>query len=142
MARRRSLLRILAVVVVLEAVACVGSAVAPGDTPVPEGAWAGDHASLIVKRSGAHAEFDCASGDITQPLLMNHDGQASADGVYLQGRGGPIRDDVASDPQPARYTVVVKGDKMTLEVVLTGSNEHIGPFTLTLGGDPRVRKCL
>lgn len=124
------------------AAACTSSTpVAPGDR-VAEGAWGGLHVALTVTNGGAHVEFDCASGDIANPIVMDGQGHFTADGVYVRGHPGPIAVGTDPDPQPAMYSGRVDGTAMTLDVLLTRSNQTIGPFALTRGADARVNKCL
>lgn len=116
--------------------------VTPSDGRVAEGAWGGPHVALTVASAGAHLEFDCASGDIARPVDVDVQGRFTADGVYVREHPGPIA--IGADPVrlPARYSGRVDGAAMTLDVLLTGSNETIGPFTLTYGAFARVNKCL
>jgi hypothetical protein len=122
--------------------ACAGMPTTPGaDTAVPNGTWGGEHASLTVTDAGAHAEFDCASGDINRPLAVDAEGRLSVDGVVVLEHAGPIR--IGEEPvrKPARYSGHLEKKTMTLDVILIESNEHFGSFTLTLDNSPRVRKC-
>ena len=121
--------------------ACATSIVGIDDTRVPTGVWGGDHVALTFTEAGAHLEFDCASGDVTVPLTLDKTGRLEVDGVFIREHGGPIRSDEVPDRQPARYSGHVEGQTMTLEVTLTSSNESVGSFTVTLGAEPRVRKC-
>ena len=122
--------------------ACTGLPIAPGaDTTVPTGAWGGEHASLTVSDGGAHAEFDCASGDINQPLAVDAEGRLNVEGVVVLEHPGPIR--IGEEPvrKRARYSGRLDKKTIDLEVILIESNETFGRFTLTLDATPRVRKC-
>ena len=110
-------------------------------TRVPTGIWGGQGLALVVTDAGAHAEFDCASGDIAAPLAIDNDGRFAADGVFIQERAGPVREGEEAERKPARYSGRVDGDTMTLEVALTESKQSIGTFTLRRGATPRVTKC-
>ena len=122
--------------------ACTRSAVVgPDGGRVPIGAWGGQGVALQVTETGAHIEFDCASGEIAQPLMIDNDGRLAVDGVFVQERAGAIRVGEEPERKPARYSGRVDSKTMTLNVVLTESNETMGTFTLTRGADPRVRKC-
>src|SRR6267142_1618957 len=71
-----------AVVLLVASVGCAGMPFALGaDATVPNGTWGGEHASLTVTDAGAHAEFDCASGDIDQPLAVDAEGRLNVEGV-------------------------------------------------------------
>jgi hypothetical protein len=121
--------------------ACATSIVGVDGTRVPTGTWGGDHLALTVTGGGAHLEFDCASGDITAPLTLDSTGRLDVDGVFIREHGGPTRADETPEREPARYSGRVEGQTMTLDVTLTSSKESVGTFTLTLGAEPRVRKC-
>jgi hypothetical protein len=127
----------------LSAVACATSIVGGADgTRVQTGVWGGEHLALTVTESGAHLEFDCASGDVTEPLTVDRDGRLGVDGVYVRGHGGPIRSGEEPERKPARYSGRIEGNTMTLDVTLTDSKESVGTFTLTHGAQPRLRRCL
>jgi hypothetical protein len=108
---------------------------------VASGTWGGRGIALAVTNTGAHAEFDCASGDITKPLTVDSNGRLAVDGVFVRERPGPIREGEESDRKPARYSGRVDGETMTLMVTLTEANQTIGTYTLRHGAAPRVTKC-
>jgi hypothetical protein len=127
----------------LSTVACATSVVGGvDDTRVQTGAWGGEHLALTVTETGAHLEFDCASGDVTEPLTVDREGRLAVDGVYVRGHGGPTRSGEEPDRKPARYSGRIEGNTMTLAVTLTDSKENVGTFTLTHGAQPRLRRCL
>ena len=127
----------------LSTVACATSVVGGADdTRVQTGAWGGEHLALTVTETGAHLEFDCASGDVTEPLTVDREGRLAVDGVYVRGHGGPIRPGEEPDRKPARYSGRIEGNTMTLAVTLTDSKENVGTFTVTHGAQPRLRRCL
>ena len=129
----------LGVLVLGTMVAC--ATLAPDERRVANGMWSGPHVALSVTDTGAHVEFDCASGDIAQPLTLDASGTLSVDGVYVREHGGPIRVGEVPDRNPARYAGRVAGTTLTLDVVLTDSNEKVGSFTLERGAESGVRKC-
>lgn len=122
--------------------ACATSPTGPSDNPVAVGIWGGDHAGLTIVETGAHLEFDCAHGDISQPLMVDRNGNLSVDGVFVREHGGPIPIGEQPDQKPALYAGNVDGATMTLDVTLTGSQEKIGTFRLTYRASPHVVKCL
>jgi hypothetical protein len=131
-----------AVVLFVASAGCAGTPIAPGaDTTVPNGTWGGEHASLAVTDAGAHAEFDCASGEINQPLAIDGEGRLNIEGVVVQEHAGPVR--IGEEPvrKRARYTGHLEKKTIVLDVMLIESNETFGRFTLTLDATPRVRKC-
>ena len=123
--------------------ACVGAMMAGADGDrLLAGTWGGEHVALIVTDAGAHVEFDCAFGDISQPLTVDPDGRLAVDGVYVQERGGPVREGEEPVRKPARYSGRLSGQTLTFDVILIESNDTVGSFTVVRGATPRVRKCM
>ncbi len=114
--------------------ACSGPA-----APDPLGNWGGEGASVVVTASLTQVEFDCAHGQVEGVLALDGQGSFSAEGVYVR-EGGPVPSG-GREAVPARYQGTVAGDRMTLFVVLDGS-EPIGPRQLRRGEEPFLRKCL
>jgi hypothetical protein len=111
-------------------------------TTVQIGGWGGDHAGMSVTGTEATLEFDCAHGSIDGPIPLDDQGRFDIEGLYVQEHGGPI---TISDPPtavPARYSGQVAGNKMTLVVLLTQTQEKIGAYSLTLDAAPHIVKCL
>jgi hypothetical protein len=106
---------------------------------VSTGTWGGDHIILEVSEKGAEVEFDCAHGQVTQPMALNQKGDFDVPGTFSPEHGGPVMRDEAVTSNPARYSGHVGGDTMALTV--TQGKENIGTFTLTRGGQPKLRKC-
>lgn len=106
------------------------------------GSWGGDHISLVVTDTGSSAEFDCASGTISAPLVPDDAGKFAANGTFTPGRGGPILQGDTLPSHPARYTGQVTGNTMTLGIVETDSGTNIGTFTLQRGASAHVFRCL
>jgi hypothetical protein len=121
--------------------ACLASALSPDDGRVPAGTWGGEHVALTVTDAGAHAEFDCASADITQPLTVDRGGRVAVEGVYVREHGGPVRLGEEPDRPRALFSGRLDGKILTIDITLIESKEIIGHFTVTLGSQPRVRKC-
>ena len=95
---------------------------------------------MIVSSSGASIEYDCASGKIDGPIVLDANGGFSARGSYVPEHGGPRRGDDASASR-ARYTGRVRGASMRLTVSLEQSKTPLGAFTLRRGNDPLLTKC-
>ena len=106
---------------------------------IATGTWGGEHMALEVSAKGADAELDCAHGKITQPIVLDNRGDFDAAGTFTREHGGPVRRDEAPTSSPAHYSGRVVGDTMTVTIVL--EKEKLGPFTLTHGGRPLLRKC-
>ena len=110
-------------------------------TALPPGAWGGEHMSLVLSESGGVADFDCAHGRLDEPIATDADGAFDVSGVYVREHGGPIRQGEREDSHPAGYSGVVKGDTMTVTIVLVDTHEAIGTFTLKRGSTGLVVKC-
>ncbi len=112
---------------------------------VPEvvtGDWGGQHLGLVASSSGATLEYDCAAGNINEPIRPDAAGRFSVSGEHYPGHGGPSFSDETPIKRPARYDGRVRGENMTLTVTLTDRNEVLGSFTLRFGRTPYVFKCL
>ena len=130
-------------ILLLSTAACATSIVGGVDgSRVRIGSWGGEHIGLMVSENGAHLEFDCASGDIGEPLTVDREGRLGVDGVYIREHGGPIRSGEEPDRKRARYSGRIEGNALTLDITLIDSNESVGTFTLTHGAEPVIRKCL
>jgi hypothetical protein len=87
-------------------------------------------------------EHDCASGTVDEPLRTDARGRFEARGVHIPLQGGPTRPDDRPARHPARYTGTVDGQSMTLSILLTGTGESLGPFSLRRAAIPRIYRCL
>jgi hypothetical protein len=124
----------------LLALALSGAPTPPGERALPEGAWGGVHVVLTVTGRGGEIEFDCAHGSIAERIVPDGDGRFEASGVFVAERPGPVRQGDEAGKK-ARYSGRVEGGAMTLWVVVEGSDEKLGPFTLERGRRPRLFKC-
>jgi hypothetical protein len=106
---------------------------------VAAGTWGGEHVILEVSKKGAEVEFDCAHGQITQPMTLDQHGDFDTPGTFTPEHGGPVRRDENTPPADARYSGHVDGGAMTLTVTL--GKEKVGSFTLTRDSHPILRKC-
>jgi hypothetical protein len=105
------------------------------------GLWGGEHVRLVVDRSGARLEYDCAESTIDKPIEVDDRGGFTARGVYRPGRGGARRDDEPSASNRVRYSGEVTGDTMKLTVRREENAEILGVFTLKRGADVLLMKC-
>jgi hypothetical protein len=111
--------------------------------PVPTGVWGGEHISLVVTETGATVGYDCAVGRIDGPLPRSQEGDFEARGVHVFERGGPGRlGDPAPTEHPAQYQGWTDGRHMRLTVILSASGKELGTFSLELGRQPLLEKCL
>ena len=102
--------------------------------------WGGTHIGLVITVTGGTVEYDCAEGEILEPIQVTN-GKFDVLGLHYVGMGGPIGVDRVH-PRPARYQGSVKGDNMTMTVTLTDTKEEVGTFNLVRGANPHVVKCL
>jgi hypothetical protein len=136
-------------VVVMALLAC-SSAWAPGSArgdmqsaelrTMTPGVWGGDHIRMVISREGAQLEYDCATGTIDQPIVLDARGAFTAKGSYAPEHGGPRRKGEAAGAR-ARYVGRVSAETMTLTVTLEADAQRVGRFTLTRGNDPLLTKC-
>ena len=103
--------------------------------------WGGHHVSAKVTPQGATLEFDCARGNMLEPIKANAKGEFTARGTYTPERGGPISRDNPPPDLPATYKGSIDGDTIRLEIVLAEKDQAPEPFTLTRGKVGRLVKC-
>lgn len=103
--------------------------------------WGGRGVTMRITAQGATLEFDCAHGNITQPIKPDAKGEFKASGTYTAERGGPVLK--ASPPRdvPAVYQGVIDGESMRLEIVVGDKDQSPPPLTLTRGTAGRLVKC-
>jgi len=112
-----------------------------GDKPA-KGTWGGSHIRADITDNGARFEFDCATGAIDGPIVLDAQGQFEITGTFAAEHGGPVRRDEESSARPARYAGNVKDEEMTLTITDVKTKEVIGKFTLRHGSNGRLMKCL
>jgi len=95
---------------------------------------------MNVGDGSAKIEFDCAQGYIQGPLLVDKDGKFMWRGTFAIERGGPTRLGDKPREQPATYSGEIKGNKMTLILRITDS-EDAETFTLEKGKTGKLVKC-
>ena len=101
--------------------------------------WGGQHINIKVRANSATIEYDCASGVIDGPLLVDNSGRFNLRGSHRMERGGPVRADDEPRKIPATYTGSIKGNTMTLTLKLADSDEET--FTLERGKHGELFKC-
>ncbi len=106
---------------------------------IATGLWGGQHISIKVGTKSATIEYDCASGVIDGPLVVDSNGEFSLHGTHKMERGGPIRADAEPRGHPATYTGSIKGNTMTLTLKLAGFDDET--FTLEKGKPGELVKC-
>jgi hypothetical protein len=103
--------------------------------------WGGSHIGIEVTVSGGTVQYDCAMGRIDQPIMVR-EGRFDVTGVHWPGQGGPVGVDTTRAGRPARYLGTVRGDRMTLIVILTDTGETLGLYQLRKGASPFIVACL
>ena len=106
---------------------------------IATGVWGGQHINIKVGAKSAAIEYDCASGVIDGPLVVDSNGNFQLRGTHRMERGGPVRSDEEPRQVPATYTGSVKGNTMTLTLKLSDSDEET--FTLERGKQGDLFKC-
>ena len=106
---------------------------------IATGVWGGQHINIKVGANSATIEYDCASGVINGPLVVDGNGNFSLRGTHRMARGGPVRADEEPRQIPATYTGSIKGNTMTLTLKLSDSDEET--FTLERGNHGELFKC-
>lgn len=107
---------------------------------IPTGEWGGSHISMNVGERAATIEYDCAHGEIPGPLSVDGEGKFHLRGTFTRERGGPVRADETSKAEPATYSGTITGNKMTLTMKLSDSDES-ETFTLEKGKAAELFKC-
>jgi hypothetical protein len=108
---------------------------------VVTGPWGGPHIALDATGDGGAIEYDCAHGQIAEPLRLDAEGRFRAKGTHSPEHGGPAREGERPVRRAATYSGTVEGKRMRLTVTLADPSETFGTFELTAGGDPELVKC-
>ncbi len=106
---------------------------------IATGIWGGQHIRIEVGAKSATIEYDCATGVIEGPLVVDSNGQFNLRGTHKMERGGPIRADEEPKQHPATYTGSIKGNTMTLTLKLADFDAET--FTLEKGNPGELVKC-
>jgi hypothetical protein len=106
---------------------------------IPTGNWGGQHINMKVGAKSATIEYDCATGVIQGPLVVDRDGNFNLRGTHRMQRGGPTRADETANGHPATYTGSIKGNTMTLNLKLSDSD--VETFTLEKGKEGELVRC-
>jgi len=104
------------------------------------GSFGGGGAGVEATEGGAALTFDCANGSVEGPIAVDENGGFDAAGLFVREGPGPVRPDQQRGV-PVRYAGKLEGETLTLSVRMSGSDETLGPFTLTRGRVARIRSC-
>lgn len=110
-------------------------------TAVEISSWGGKEIGLQVKENSVSVRYVCADGEIPGKLMVNANGEFSADGYHVRLRPGPTRVDGQTEKQPARFQGAISGNTMKLKVSLKETGEQIADFTLEKNKDPQIHRC-
>jgi len=114
-------------------VALLASCSSPSALKVPGGEWGGRNLELVVGNTGASGTFKCgAMGRIDQSLVLDSSG-----GFDVPGTFDPVL--VAGGPHPARYSGMLNGS--TLQVNVTSQGAPLGTFQLEQGRPAAFDVC-
>jgi hypothetical protein len=109
--------------------------------PAP-GAWGGDHIHAEISDSGVRFDFDCATGETGEPIVLDNRGRFSVNGTFVPEHGAALRRDENSGARSVRYAGNVKKQQMSLTITDSKTKEVIGSFTLRHGSEGRLTKCM
>jgi hypothetical protein len=118
-----------------------GLAVSVQTDKLPVGVWGGRHINAEVTDKGATFEFDCASGSIDQPIVLDAKGAFQLEGSFAPEHPGPVQRDQAGQSRRVRYAGKMIGEELTLTMTALDNKEDLGAFTLTHGNEGRLTKC-
>jgi len=106
---------------------------------IPTGNWGGQHIQMKVSAQSATVEYDCATGVIEGPLVLDRNGNFNLHGTHRRERGGPVRADETPRDIPATYTGSIKGNTMTFKLKV--GDAEVETFTLVKGKEGELFKC-
>jgi hypothetical protein len=105
---------------------------------VPLGTWGGADAGLVVSADGVHVHLGCTKGDIAGRVPLDRSGAFSVTGLHNVD-AFPVDHGIV---HPARYDGRLRGDdRLTFEVTLLDTSQHLGPATTFLGRQPQLSGC-
>ena len=109
---------------------------------VPNGVWGGEHIRIEVSANGADIEFDCATGTISQPLVLDSQGRFKLQGTYKADTPAPAAADGGSTGSgvTVTYTGTLSGSSLRLEVSIEGQDMP-RTFDLVQGDQGHLAKC-
>jgi len=106
-----------------------------------DGTWGGSGILIVVKTNTAALSYSCGSGTMNLPGDIADDGRFEATGEHVRRGGAAPQSGGVPDRHPAHYAGRVRGDVMTLTVLLTDVDQTLGTFELTRGKTPDLAPC-
>jgi hypothetical protein len=129
-------MRARAVLIALMLLGACGGDDVPSTLPL--GTWGGEGAGLIVSADAVHVHLGCTRGDIDGRIAIGAGGAFEATGRHNVD-AFPVDLEIF---HPARYSGRLHGDdRLTIEVTLTDTGQHLGPAEAFLGREPRLGPC-
>jgi hypothetical protein len=104
------------------------------------GSFGGSGAGVEAAEGSTQLTFDCATGSVEGPITLDENGGFDVAGRLVREGPGPVRPEQTKGV-PARFAGKLDGETMTLSVRVSGSDDTLGPFTLTRGRLARIRSC-
>lgn len=105
---------------------------------LPKGNWGGKHINLTITDAGAQFEFDCGSGKINGPIMLDRKGRFRLQGTYTDQVAAPS---ATPQHQTVTYAGQVKGKQMTLKITFTENSKSTASYSLRFGQTTRLTKC-
>ena len=96
---------------------------------------------MEVTARGATIEFDCGSGTIDGPIVLDRRSRFSARGTFTRGHGGPVRNDETNTGVAAIYSGKIVDDRMSLKITLAAPARTVITYDLTFGQMVKLRRC-
>ena len=107
--------------------------------PLPLGTWGGEHAVVTVEAAAAEIEFDCAVGSIPIRPVLDTSGHFRLRGMYKAQSPAPAASENSARDN-AIYIGTVTGNKLHLEIIITGRPDHL-IFDLVHDQEGHLAKC-
>ena len=105
----------------------------------PANVWGGQHVEMEVTPGGAHLDFDCATGTISEPVPVDAKGPFRLKGTFTPEHGGPTRDGEPSTTVAATYSGTIDEGAMSLQIA--AADTDVQDFALVRARHGRVFKC-
>jgi hypothetical protein len=106
-----------------------------------EGNWGGEHISLVVAKSGATIELDCARAVAERPLIVDSRGNFSLTASYTPESFGPARQNNPAQSFRVKITGRISNQQMTLTIKRQSTNKPLGTFKLRRNREAFLVKC-
>ena len=112
-----------------------------GGGDVKPGNWGGQGIAMVVEKSSATIEFDCANATINSRMRIKG-GKFTVTGLLTRAGPGPVRLGFTPKAQEVLFEGKVTGKQMTMTVKFVESGEVIGKYSLEQDKPAKLRRCL